>query len=165
MKKVVHIINAMQIGGVEVGVLSLLKSEINKEYCVITVKSCDVELYNSLTTEQQSRLFICNGYFNALLLLMRLKPNIIVSSLWRAHIVSLMFKIIKPKTKRVHFVHNARFAHFVDRIITRLSFDKANYVFCDSKQSQKWSNDVIGGNSSVVVPMNVSFSKEKNHRF
>lgn len=161
MKETIHIINAMQIGGVEVGVLSLLKSKINTDYKVITIRGCDDTVYNSLTSDEKSRLYVCDGYFKVLLLLMKLKPKIIISSLWRAHLVSLMFKLIKPSIKRIHFVHNARFAHLIDNISTRVSYYMADVILCDSKQSQAWFKKVIGDKTSVIVPMNVSFSNEK----
>lgn len=161
MKKTVHIINAMQIGGVEVGVLSLLKSAINSDYRVIAIKGCNNDLYQSLTSDEQSRLFVCNGYWSVILLLMKLKPKVIISSLWRAHLVSLMFKIIKPTTQRIHFVHNAGFSHVIDSLITRLSVSMANFIFCDSKQSQNWLTKRFEGKCSAAIPMNISFSDEK----
>ncbi|MCD4620159.1 hypothetical protein LOS10_11945, partial [Proteus mirabilis] len=45
--KIIHIIDSFRIGGVEIGILSLLNS--NKDYKVITVNGCDIELYNSLS--------------------------------------------------------------------------------------------------------------------
>jgi len=161
MKKTVHIINAMEIGGVEVGVLSLLKSKINQDYKVIAIRGCEQDLYHSLTPDEKSRLYVCKGYLDSLVTLIKLKPKTIISSLWRAHFVTLIFKLLKPKTQRVHFIHSARFAHRIDNIITRISIYMANEVLCDSTQSQKWLMSFTEKKVSTVVPMNVSFSTEK----
>ncbi|MGR5154514.1 glycosyltransferase [Photobacterium swingsii] len=158
MNKVIHVINAMEIGGVEVGVLSLLKSSRSKDYNVVTVKGCDSDLYESLSVDEKARLHICDGYFNALMMILKLKPQLVITSLWRAHLVGLVFGFFKPKIKRVHFEHNAGFSHIVDNYVTRLSVFFADFVFCDSKQSQSWLNNP---DKSLVVPMNVSFSSGK----
>ena len=158
MKKVVHIINAMEIGGVEVGVLSLLKSKLSDGYSVITVKGCDEAIYDSLTENEKSRLYVCNGYFNALRMLINFKPQLVISSLWRAHFVSILYKLIAPMHKRVHFVHSGRFAHKVDEVITRLSIFAATHVFCDSKQTQRWLEKTLNYNKPFTLPMNISFT-------
>lgn len=165
MKKSVHIINAMQIGGVEVGVLSLLKSTINSDYRVIAIKGCDEDLYQSLTFNEQSRLFICNGYWSVLLLLLSLKPKVIISSLWRAHLVSLIYKLIKPTVQRIHFVHNAGFSHKIDNLITRLSVFMADFIFCDSNKSKNWLKNICKSKYASVISMNVSFSSEKKEAY
>lgn len=163
MNKTIHIINAMQIGGVEIGVLSLLKSKINQDYKVIAIRGCDKDLYQSLTPDEQSRLYVCSGYLSALSLLIKLKPKTIISSLWRSHFVSLMLKMIAPKTKRIHFIHSARFAHHIDNIITRVSIFMASEVLCDSEQSQKWLNSFTRNKKATVLPMNISFSNKKKN--
>lgn len=158
MKKTVHIINAMEIGGVEVGVLSLLKSHLSNGYNVVTVKGCDEAIYNSLTESERSRLHVCNGYFNALKKLIKLKPCIVISSLWRAHFISVLYKFIAPMHKRIHFVHSGRFAHKIDEVITRLSIYMATHVFCDSQQTQMWLKNTLSYNKSFTLPMNISFT-------
>jgi glycosyltransferase involved in cell wall biosynthesis len=153
--------NSMEIGGVEVGVLSLLKSKLNSDYRVMTVGGCNPNIYSSLSEDEKSRLYICNGYFKAFLLLIKLKPSVVVSSLWRAHFVSLLYKIIKPSINRIHFLHVVGFAHIVDKIIFKLSMCLTDFVFCDSVESQSYFTTLYNQKKSVVIPMNVSFSNEK----
>lgn len=155
---VVHIINAMEIGGVEVGVLSLLKSKLSEGYSVITVKGCDEAIYNSLSENEKKRLYVCNGYFNALKQLIKLRPHLVISSLWRAHFISILYKLIAPTHQRIHFVHNGRFAHKLDELITWISVFTAKNVFCDSKQTQIWLENNFSYNQSLILPMNVSFT-------
>ena len=158
MKKIVHIINAMEIGGVEVGVLSLLKSRLSNGYNVVTVKGCDEAIYNSLSESEKSRLHVCNGYFNALRKLIKLKPRIVISSLWRAHFVSVLYMILNPKVRRVHFLHNTGFGHIIDKVLFYISVKMTNLILCDSVQSQNFLKTFNSKVESVVIPMNVSFS-------
>lgn len=164
MEKVVHIINAMEIGGVEVGVLSLLKSDKSKDYIVVTVKGCDQNIYNSLSEEEKRRVYISNGYLNAIKTLIKLRPTLIVSSLWRSHFISLIYKLLYPKLKRIHFVHSARFAHKVDRIIASISVFFADSIFCDSEKTLDWFELSFRNKCSFIIPMNVSFSKDVKTR-
>lgn len=160
MKKITHVINAMEIGGVEVGVLSLLKSKLSKNYNVILVKGCDKLIYNRLTQDEKSRLYISNGYISALKTLIKLKPDIVVSSLWRSHLVTLLYRIFNLKFKHVHFVHSARFGHFLDRLITKASLFSSNFIFCDSKLTKEWLLSNSNIKNAYVVNMNVSFTEK-----
>ncbi|WP_199524646.1 glycosyltransferase [Pseudoalteromonas sp. bablab_jr011] len=161
MTKIVHIINAMEIGGVEVGVLNLLKSKAESNYHVITVGDCNSSIYNSLSEDEKQRLHIGNSYFKSLLLLFKLDAHLVVSSLWRAHFVSLLYKMLKPSSIRFHFVHSARFAHLVDKVITKISIFLSYRVICDSQNTQLWLDTNFKKTKSHVVPMNVSFSEDK----
>ncbi|EOW5833398.1 glycosyltransferase [Escherichia coli] len=158
MVKAVHIINAMEVGGVEVGVLSLLKSKLDPNYIVITVKGCDKSIFDSLSKDEKDRLYICNGYFNVIKELIRLKPKYVISSLWRAHLISSIYKLLFFRVKRVHFTHSGRFAHILDMLITKFSVFTAYEVFCDCEKTKEWVGNHLNYNGSLVLPMNVSFT-------
>ena len=160
MKKTVHIINAMQIGGVEVGVLSLLKSDLFNEYEVLLVKGYDDNLYNSLSIEEKEKVHVATNYVHALYLLIKLRPGLIISSLWRAHFVVLIYKLCLFKVNNVHFVHSARFGHIIDGLITKASLKFSNYIFCDSLLTKKWLLKNTKVKNAYVVNMNVSFSNK-----
>lgn len=157
---VVHVINRMEIGGVEVGVLSLLKSQFSNDYKVLTVKGCSEEIYDSLSESEKKNIIVCNGYIESFRFLLKLKPRLIVSSLWRAHAISIFYKLFNWKLKRVHFVHYAGFGHLVNNLITYISVYMSTFVFTDSSRSKDWLENEFRGKSGIVVPMNVSFSNE-----
>lgn len=160
MKNTIHIIDSLRVGGVEVGVLNLIFH--NKDYTVLAVNGASKELLSSIPNEYKQNLIICNNILHAIITLMKLKPKIIVSSLWRAHFTSLIFKLIKRKTKRVHFTHNARFAHVFDTFISKSSIKHADTIFNDSEKSSSWIEKYnIKKVPSSVIPMNISFSSEK----
>lgn len=160
MKKTVHIINAMEIGGVEVGVLSLLRSNLSENYNVVLVKGCDSLIYDELTPSEKDRIFVSNGYLAALKTLIKLKPDIVVSSLWRAHFVTLLYQCLNFKFKHIHFMHSARFGHIIDMLVTKVSLFFSDSIFCDSKLTKEWLLNNSSIKNADVVNMNVSFTNE-----
>jgi glycosyltransferase involved in cell wall biosynthesis len=64
--------------------------------------------------------------------------DILVVSLWRAALVGLCAKILRPSLKLVVFIHNSRDAHFVDYLVTRIAVRWAYKVWSDSEAS--WKN-------------------------
>lgn len=156
----IHIIDSLRVGGVEVGVLNLIFH--NKDYTVLAVNGASKELLSSIPNEYKKNIIICDNILHAIITLIKLKPKIIISSLWRAHFTSIIFKIIKKKTKRIHFTHNARFAHIFDKLISKTSIRYANNIFNDSEKSSLWIKKYnIKKIPSSVIPMNISFSSEK----
>jgi glycosyltransferase involved in cell wall biosynthesis len=61
--------------------------------------------------------------------------DILVVSLWRALLVGLMVKLLRPELKLVVFIHNSRDAHFVDYAVTRIAVSLADRVWSDSEAS------------------------------
>lgn len=64
--------------------------------------------------------------------------DILVVSLWRAVLVGLCAKILRPSLKLVVFIHNSRDAHFADYLVTRIAVRLADRVWSDSEAS--WKN-------------------------
>ncbi|MEQ4679657.1 glycosyltransferase [Providencia rettgeri] len=158
--KIIHIIDSFKIGGVEVGILNLLYH--NKDYSVLAVNGADDEFLSSIPEEYRNRITICTNYYQAIKFLNLSKPEIVVSSLWRAHLTSLIFKFTKKNIKRIHFTHNARFAHIIDKLISIFSIKYSTEIYNDSKRSFDWISKYNNRNiTSKIIPMNVSFSSEK----
>lgn len=64
--------------------------------------------------------------------------DILVVSLWRALLVGLCVKMLRPGLKLVVFIHNSRDAHLVDYCVTRVAVRFADKVWSDSEAS--WKN-------------------------
>jgi glycosyltransferase involved in cell wall biosynthesis len=60
-------------------------------------------------------------------------PDFLIVSLWRASIVGVLFRVLRPKTKLVVFLHCARSVHFVDKWVTRVAVRIATEVWSDSR--------------------------------
>lgn len=160
MNRVVHLINRFEMGGVEVGVLNLIKNSRSNKYEVIAIKGGDKSFMSYLSDEEKSRLHLANGYFSAFILLIKLYPNVLVTSLWRAHALGVIYNLIRIKLYRYHFAHSAKFAHIVDKFVTILSVRNANSVLCDSKTTQQWLSKQLEIKKIQTVPMNISFLED-----
>lgn len=158
--KRIHVINALEIGGVEVGVLSLLNSCHSENYEVVCVKGGDDKLFDSLSDDLKQRIHRCNGYLSALFTVVNLKPDIVVTSLWRAHVVGILCRLfLKKEVKYVHFVHLSDYVHLVDKYVSLLSLKNCRSVFTDSTSTKKWLIDTHKCTANIhTVPMNISFS-------
>ena len=159
--RIIHIIDSFKMGGVEVGVLNLLLN--NDNYRILAVNGCNQEFLYNVPKGVRDRIIIRNNLFLAFIYLCKYKPGMIVSSLWRAHLISIIFSFFFRSVVRIHFVHSARFAHLFDRMITMLSFKFTNYVIFDSDRTKAWSSDYLKKKEvfQYVVPMNITFSTDK----
>lgn len=64
--------------------------------------------------------------------LLRLRPDVLILSLWRACIVGLIVKALRPRTRLVVFLHNIRHSNFVDAALTRASARASAAIWADS---------------------------------
>lgn len=155
---IVHLVNRLEIGGVEVGVMSLLESEYSSDYIVIAIKGADYDFISNFSARNRSNIYICNGYFNAFLKIINLKPRFLVSSLWRGHFIATIYKLFYRETIKIHFAHSARFAHFLDKIFTKVSIYLSDYIFSDSDKTNNWlQSNVKIKSPQFIIPMNISF--------
>lgn len=159
---VIHIINRFEVGGVEVGVTNLLKNSKSKNYKVLSILGGDAKFIENLSSTEKENLILCKGWVSAFYHIFRLKPDVVISSLWRAHFLSIVCCLFLS-FKRFHFVHSARYAHVIDKIITKASLFFSHHVFFDSSESYKF---ISARNHLVdysIVPMNISFLSEPIH--
>jgi glycosyltransferase involved in cell wall biosynthesis len=63
--------------------------------------------------------------------------DVLVLSLWRACIVGLLVKVMRPKTKLVLFLHNTHDAHWMDKLFTRLSAKFCSELWVDCERTAK----------------------------
>lgn len=132
--RVVQIIPRIGVGGVEVAATQFSQYQQNQfDYCIVPIanssKSC-VPLLNFL-------LRSLNNPFNYLISFSKVclfKPSVVVSSLWRSHLVSLLLRIFLPKCLFVLFVHSTS-GNFVDLLVTRIFAYFADEIWFDSTSS------------------------------
>ena len=130
MKKIIHLIPYNGIGGVE-SAANTMKDIISNdfEFQLLYIFETQPKKKNYLNYLNFYRLFLC------LSKLLSHKPDLLVVSLWRSCILGIMFKIIKPKTKVVLFLHYPKHYHFVDMIFTKLMSFLCDYVWADSNDT------------------------------
>ena len=133
MYKIVHLIPYDDIGGVEVAARSMSGGqygcfEFQHDFIFSTGNSGvgRGSTFNPIPILSSIRKYIGNDV------------DILVVSLWRALLVGLCVKILRPKLQLVVFIHNSRDAHFIDYSVTRLAVRLADRVWSDSEAS--WQN-------------------------
>ncbi|MEX9756560.1 glycosyltransferase family 4 protein [Providencia vermicola] len=145
--KILHILPKYKIGGVESTIFNSFQS-INKvyDYHLLSIEPTDDKLPDSAVVEPQ-KLNTLNGKFwniiTALKLIInifKIKPDIIIVSLWKSALLCLLFyPILKlKKIKLIHFIHSAYYANPLDKIITPIFSKLADYIYCDSYSSKEF---------------------------
>lgn len=130
MYKIVHLIPYDDIGGVEIAASSMPggrypRFEFQRDFLFTdaNAKEGRSATYNPLPMLGSVRKYLRNDV------------DVLVVSLWRAALVGLCARILRPNLKLVVFIHNSRDAHFVDYVVTRLAVRFADRVWSDSEAS------------------------------
>ncbi len=63
------------------------------------------------------------------------KPDVLIVSLWRSCIVSIVVKFFRPRTKLVLFLHLPSHVHFLDRFFTVWAARLAHQIWADSAET------------------------------
>lgn len=132
MKQVIHLMPYDGIGGVELAAKS-----------GATHHDPDIALAlhyifpNVSSRAQRGATFNPFAFFTAAWRIYQAQPDLLIVSLWRASIVGLIVKCLRPRTRLVTFIHNSKDAHLADRLLTRLSIYVSEALFFDSESSLK----------------------------
>ena len=130
MKKVIHLIPFDGIGGVESAartMAGLVSYDINFEILYIFRKQ-------NRTNNYISSLSILR-IFTSLYKLYIAKPDLIIVSLWRSCIVAILFKLLRPKSKIVLFLHYPHHYHLIDKALTTIVSLMCISIWADSKDT------------------------------
>jgi glycosyltransferase involved in cell wall biosynthesis len=129
MSTVIHLIPYLAIGGVERAAQSMIGSVHDRfSFSVMTMIPPGAVI---------SRFTLWNPlvYFTALHTLLRVRPNVLIVSLWRSYAVGVMVKLLRPRTRLVVFLHFPLHVHLLDAFLTRLAAFLATQVWADSQQT------------------------------
>jgi glycosyltransferase involved in cell wall biosynthesis len=139
--KVLHILPAMNIGGVETAIyksIDLIQKEI--DYSIVTVL-----FKGGLNCNQISILKLFSKLFYSK---RKWFPDVVVTSLWIAHPFGYFFKLFGVKW--VAFFHNSSFTHLADKIVLPFSARSATKCICDSSASKNFMNNLVIRDYDVV---------------
>tara|TARA_Y100000746_G_scaffold122080_1_gene104627 strand:+ start:1687 stop:2712 length:1026 start_codon:yes stop_codon:yes gene_type:complete len=125
MNKVIHLIPYDGIGGVESAANTMKNYEI---------KNVDFNILYIFNNKSNKFLNFLN-YFEKSFRLIRANPDLLIVSLWRSCVVGIIFKIFKPKTKLVLFLHYPHDYHFADMIFTKLMSKMCTSIWADSNDT------------------------------
>jgi glycosyltransferase involved in cell wall biosynthesis len=135
LPRIVHVIPYDGIGGVEIASASVEAGRysefvFSKAFIATKGEAAPPRPYvfeSGSGAENNPRAFV-----RTVRHLLRVKPQILVLSLWRSCIVGLIVKTLRPRTRLIVFLHNTRHSNRVDAILTRLTARVASAIWADS---------------------------------
>lgn len=139
--KLIYILHDIQIGGVEVALLSAipLLSEVY-ELTIIVLGGIDKKLLNPLNEELRS-IFKSFDYplytypvkvRKIVRYVANLSPDLLVCSLWRASWIGTLVKRRVSNLRFFLFIHSSRFFHQADAYFSRRAVSVADVILVDS---------------------------------
>ena len=141
-KRVIHIIHELKIGGVEAAALSsveLLNS--NFEFWLFCVGDIDTSLVKYISDMNRTQILSLKSKKSLLKIIEILNSDptpIIISSLWKSHLVHFLIRLFFRVKYSVVFIHSSRFFHIFDYIFTKLSLQFSNEVWTDSRSANQF---------------------------
>ncbi|HCE3714194.1 glycosyltransferase family 4 protein [Vibrio parahaemolyticus] len=141
-KKIAHILPTLEIGGAEMAALSIsiaaAKSELN--YRIFVIKKYDERLLSKFSLPQNVVLpskVLFSYNLGLLIKLIKYKPDIIISSMWKSVPVALFLSFFHD-CKKCFFMHSTRFFHIFDRFVSTFAIKKFDLVLVDSRSSEEF---------------------------
>lgn len=140
MTKIAHIIPTLEIGGAEIAAINIAKLANETEYMIFPIRKIDMSLLNSSDIIHKvifPRKILFSYNIGLLYNLIKYKPNIIISSLWKSSFISFLYcKLFKCKF--YYFLHSSRFFNVFDSIFSRLAFRFSEATLVDSKSAYEF---------------------------
>lgn len=140
--RLLYILHDIQIGGVEVALLSAIP-ELNKQFelKIMALGSVNEAMTAHLTPEEKACIHTFDyslkwypaAIFKMLGFIFRFAPDVMICSLWRASLVGATAKMLRPNLRLISFIHNTRFFHKFDELFSKRAIRHADAVFTDSE--------------------------------
>lgn len=141
-QKLLYILHDVQIGGVEVALLSAVP-ELNRQFDlkVMVLGSIDPNMTSHLTAEEKACLVPFDHklimyplvIFRMIRFILGFAPDVMIGSLWRASLLGIIAKKLRPKLRFVSFIHNTAFFHRFDLLFNQAAIQYADTIFTDSR--------------------------------
>jgi glycosyltransferase involved in cell wall biosynthesis len=135
MIRVAHLIHTTAIGGVEASADLVRRNADRIDYRVLALQKIEPAAVEA---------DVCGDGVNSLGAahvlwrgLRAQRPDVVVSSLWRAVVVGGLYALTHRNVRWVLFVHNTRFTHPVDRVVHLVAMRLADLVLCDSTAARE----------------------------
>lgn len=159
-QKLLYILHDVQIGGVEVAMLSALP-ELNRQFDlkVMVLGSIDANITSHLSIEEKARMVPFDYKLSMYPLvipkmirfILDFAPDVMICSLWRASLLGVMAKKLRPQIRFISFIHNTAFFHRLDRLFSQAAIRHADSVFTDSRATATF----VTGQFKPSVPVEV----------
>lgn len=146
--KIIHIVPSSFGGGVETAAKSFLNY------------SCKRFIFKVIFLQNKKFDNSFFSYILSLKIIFKKKPDIILTSLWKSNFITLLYKLIRPSTKIILFLHSTRNKHFVDKFMTSLAAFFAFEIWADAESTMKERLDRL----SFLKYQKTKFHNNKNLR-
>jgi glycosyltransferase involved in cell wall biosynthesis len=128
-RKLIHLIPVDGVGGVEVAARSFIPPA---DLCF------SVEFIAPESSQFDSKyLSIYTHVFKKVVSLIKRPPAILIVSLWKAYLVGIFVKLVRPSVRLVVFLHLPRHSHFLDFIFTNMAILLASAIWADSEATRR----------------------------
>ena len=126
MRKVIHLIPFHGIGGVEQAAATMSNLEACRfSFDVVAIFPAPVLANRWIIGDP---VF----FFKSFIRLRRSMLDVLIVSLWRACLVGILLKLLRPRMRLVLFLHLPSNVHLLDRLLTLISAHLASSVWADS---------------------------------
>lgn len=153
--KIFHVIPKCKNGGVESAVFSSVDYLLDKGYDfrVISLEKNNSSIPNKVICLENGILNPIT-YLRFVRLVLREKPDLIVFSLWKSALIGIVAKCALAFSscnfKTALLIHNTKYAHFMDSIITKISLRIYDDIYFDSLVTKKLFKEREGVNGEVI---------------
>jgi glycosyltransferase involved in cell wall biosynthesis len=72
------------------------------------------------------------AHLRALRLTLKLRPAVVIASLWKSVPTALLIRLLRPRTRLAFFLHAEKHVHLVDGLLSRLAIYVADEIWADS---------------------------------
>lgn len=166
--RLLYITHSIQIGGVEVALISGIPALFEKyDLTILVLGTVDKHMIAHLTEPQKACIHAFNyplwGYPVGLLKMLRfigrIRPEIMISSLWRASMLATLAKKRWPGIKFISFIHSSTFFHKLDKLFTVSAVRKSDFVFTDCSATSDFIQKEYAPDRGIAV---ISFFTQKS---
>jgi len=132
---VVHVIPSDGTGGVEVAARSMCEGPYGElDFHKFYIGRRDFRAQNTFCHQGvYSSTNHPANYLYLVYMLWNLRPELIIASLWKSCIVSILYKLIRPSCNLVVFLHSGSSLHILDAIFNWLAMLVAVEIWVDSE--------------------------------
>ena len=126
-----HLLPSNDLGGAETAArkcMILKDNDFTFKTYFINPKSSSSNFINKIINE-------LTNYLNGLIFFIKQNDFVLISSLWRSSILSLLIKLVLPKTKIILFLHSSNNSHFLDKFFTSMLLLFSSEVWADSEST------------------------------
>ena len=170
-KKIVHIIPTFELGGVQTGILYSLE-DLNAvyDYKILVIGIIDSDWLKNLSLTLQSHIIstgapgLVSGWIEGYRLLKQLKPDFIISSLWKSVGLSVSYRLLNRNVWLGGFFHSAYSPHFASTFFMRLMALVQDTSFADSYVTKHFLEKFYKIKNTHVVPYFFTFTRREGHK-